>query len=104
MLLECMLEKCGNAAHGYCGDATELDNSMPCRKEEQLIWKYRKAKTDRMQIWEDYWLTRGIAPSSLSTWRLNEFSWDMEKLPEDLRKLYEEDMLKDGSDLVMLSA
>jgi hypothetical protein len=27
----------------------------------------------------------------------------MEKLPEDLRKLYEEDMLKDGGDLVMLS-
>jgi hypothetical protein len=31
------------------------------------------------------------------------FSWGMEKLPEDLRKLYEEDMLKDGGDLVMLS-
>jgi hypothetical protein len=49
-------------------------------------------------------ISRGIAPSSLSTWRLNEFSWDIEKLLEDLRKLYKEDMLKDDGDLVMLSA
>jgi hypothetical protein len=53
----------------------------------------RRLEEDCIQTWKNYWLKRGISAASLSAWRLINYSWDLEIMPDDLKRICEAEML-----------
>ena len=87
------MERSGNISYEDCWDSSEWDNSLSWQSKRQAENLGGYSKADRIKTWEDYWLKRGISAASLAAWRLSDYSWDLELLPEDVKRMCETELL-----------